>query len=239
MLQLTRTSFGSEPAVDEDEKFIEMSVENSDSESDSFMEELTTVNYEIKTEVNPPIVTPPTSVLETSTLSNPSLMKLVAYEPTEATVEVQTEVTVEANEPAQEDQMEANSKKSKSLKPRPNIETEEIFVQAEPRLFETVEDTTPSIDLENPAANDTSFDEDETTIQPPTSKKPKKIEIFKTRPNELLRHYVEDSHLRSPVAALIDKKRNPLSKAKKLWKAALKPNSLLDIMVVSYDSEGE
>jgi hypothetical protein len=108
-----------------------------------------------------------------------------------------------------------------------------------------MEDTTTIADLDVDN-NETNIDigEEITTVMPSpstssTSKRPpKNIEIFKTRPNELLRFYVEDSHLRSPVAALVNKKSNPLSKAKKLWKAALRPNSLLDIMVVSYDSEG-
>jgi hypothetical protein len=112
----------------------------------------------------------------------------------------------------------------------------------------SMEDTTTLIDLEM-EDNDTNGADiaEETTTNPPstastsssTSKRPpKNIEIFKTKPNELLRFYVEDGHLRSPIAALVDKKPNPLKKAKKLWKVALRPNSLLDIMVVSYDSEG-
>lgn len=141
-----------------------------------------------------------------------------------------------------------------------------LLAQAKTSQFKTdaeidsnsMEDTTTVADLET-ENNETNIDigEDVTTIIPPlqpqpssssssattasssTSKRPpKNIEIFKTRPNELLRFYVEDGHLRSPIAALVDKKSNPLAKAKKLWKAALRPNSLLDIMVVSYDSEG-
>ncbi|CAG9801094.1 unnamed protein product [Chironomus riparius] len=111
----------------------------------------------------------------------------------------------------------------------------------------SMEDTT-TIPYSEEESNETNIEnnssEEITTASPlpltlPTSKRPpKNIEIFKTRPNELLRFYVEDGHLRSPIAALVDKKTNPLAKAKRLWKAALRPNSLLDIMVVSYDSEG-
>lgn len=111
----------------------------------------------------------------------------------------------------------------------------------------SMEDTT-TIPYPEEESNETNIEnnssEEITTASPlpptlPTSKRPpKNIEIFKTRPNELLRIYVEDGHLRSPIAALVDKKSNPLSKAKRLWNAALEPNSLLDIMVVSYDSEG-
>lgn len=112
----------------------------------------------------------------------------------------------------------------------------------------SMEDTTTIPYSEEEESNETNIEnnssEEITTASPlpstmPTSKRPpKNIEIFKTRPNDLLRFYVEDGHLRSPIAALVDKKTNPLSKAKRLWKAALRPNSLLDIMVVSYDSEG-
>lgn len=112
----------------------------------------------------------------------------------------------------------------------------------------SMEDTTTIPYSEEEESNETNIEnnssEEITTASPlpqtlPTSKRPpKNIEIFQTRPNELLRFYVEDGHLRSPIAALVDKKTNPLSKAKRLWKAALRPNSLLDIMVVSYDSEG-
>jgi len=106
----------------------------------------------------------------------------------------------------------------------------------------SMEDTTTAADLLE-ADNGTNLDsgEETTTIFPTTSKKvSKQIKTHKTiAPGALLKMYVEDSHLRSPVAALIDKKSNPLLKAKKLWKKALTPNSLLDIMVVSYDSEGK
>lgn len=81
------------------------------------------------------------------------------------------------------------------------------------------------------------FNVDETTQS--TTKKAKQLEIYKTRPNELLRHYVEDTHLRPPIAALVDKKINPLTKARQLWRTAVRPAvSNLEVMLVSYDSEG-
>jgi hypothetical protein len=58
-------------------------------------------------------------------------------------------------------------------------------------------------------------------------------------PDEILKSIVDDVHLRSPIAALVDKKQNPLSKAKQLWRASLRSNAPLDIVLVSYDSEGE
>lgn len=265
MLQWTGSCFADENIVEpsmmniDREKYMETS---SDDNSDSSMEELMTTVYESLTETNPPTVTQaPTStriVVEvstsTTTTHSPMLMKLVALEPTEAAVEVATEdaiveaATMSTKELAHFETAAAAVKKatSKSIKPRLlDTETEEIVIKAEHRDDETLavaldEDTTPANEIES-EVNDTVIEiaDEETTVQPPTSKKPKKIEIYKTRPNELLKHYVEDSHLRSPVAALIDKKANPLAKAKKLWKAALRPNALLDIMVVSYDSEGK
>lgn len=268
MLQWTGSCFADENIAEplmtnfDREKYMEIS---SDDSSDSSIEELMTTVYESLTETNPPTVTQApttarivtaesTSTITTSTHS-PMLMKLVALEPTEVAVEVATEdaiveaVTMSTKELTHFETAAAASVKkatSKSIKPRLlDTETEEVVMKPEHRDDETLEvaldeDTTPANEIES-EVNDTNIEiaDEETTVQPPTSKKPKKIEIYKTRPNELLKHYVEDSHLRSPVAALIDKKANPLAKAKKLWKAALRPNTLLDIMVVSYDSEGK
>lgn len=255
MLQWTRPGYGSEnvhePLVGFSNKYMEMRFED----SDGSLEELTTLNYETRTETNPPTVASTASTLEelTSSLSplftklvSPLFTKLVGFEPTEQTIEIFTEAPIISIDALKDEQFgipirQLNSKAIKLLETK----TDDIISKLEHKNVETLEilaeeDTTPFAELDA-EINETNIDigEEETTIQPPTSKKPKKIEIYKTRPNELLRHYVEDSHLRSPIAALIDKKSNPLGKAKKLWKAALKPNSLLDIMVVSYDSEGE
>lgn len=249
MLQWTSSCYGDENSsepLNEREKFMDMS---SFDDSDSSIEELTTVNS--VTETNPPIITQTTSTVDetySTIASSVMLAKLVAFESTES-----TEAVVEISTPAAIATKEVSRDESKFRKTTKSIKnarlltpaSEEIVMRVEHKDDETFEatrdeDTTPISELEA-EINGTNVEmvEDETTIQPATSKKPKKIEIYKTRPNELLRHYVEDSHLRSPVAALIDKKSNPLLKAKKLWKAALRPNALLDIMVVSYDSEGE
>jgi hypothetical protein len=102
-----------------------------------------------------------------------------------------------------------------------------------------IEDTTYKIDVSTNTLNTGHSDnsEHETTIHP-TTKKAKQLEIYKTRPNELLRHYVEDTNIRPPFAALVDKKLNPLMKARQLWRSALRPKAALDAMLVSYDSEG-
>lgn len=107
----------------------------------------------------------------------------------------------------------------------------------EPAHFEEpLEDTTTIVE----AAPEGDFSEEVTTIHPTTSKKePKQIKIYKMSPNEILRNFVDDLHLRSPVAALVDKKSNPLAKAQRLWKAALRPNTPLDIVLVTYDSTGQ
>ena len=138
-------------------------------------------------------------------------------------------------------------KKPRILLTRPPVQMSKSSSDSDYESSNSMEDTT-TIPYSEEESNETNIEnnsnEEITTASPlpptlPTSKRPpKNIEIFKTRPNELLRFYVEDGHLRSPIAALVDKKTNPLAKAKRLWKAALRPNSLLDIMVVSYDSEG-
>ncbi|KAG5678647.1 hypothetical protein PVAND_008303 [Polypedilum vanderplanki] len=200
-----------------------------------------------------------------SQTSSPLLMKLIA--PLESTAaeptvinstETETLIKTKKTNKNQIKQIESSDitrVEQYQFQQQKNDETPVVNIK-KPRLLNTksnpfknnaeseinlTDDTTtiPDLDTEN---NETNIDigEEITTVpSPSTSKRPSKnIEIFKTRPNELLRFYVEDSHLRSPIAALVNKKSNPLNKAKKLWKAALRPNSLLDIMVVSYDSEG-
>lgn len=231
MLQLTRTSHGNEIQAHEEMPAMMMF----DDEDNISVEEMTTAAYDSSTEMYPPIVLSTAGAREEASTS--FLMKLVGFEPTEPTVDVPTEVIVmEMSDPIHEDRMK---------KPR-LLEAEESIVRSghvDEDAFRHFlpEETTIFVPIEDENMNETEITEDldDTTIFPPLVKPTKGPKIYKTRPNELLRHYVEDSHLRSPIAALIDKKRNPLSKAKKLWKAALKPNSLLDIMVVSYDSEGK
>jgi hypothetical protein len=194
-------------------------------EESNSMEELTTVsvfNEQQAIEINLPIQT--TSVVEMISQSVRSELKkkVKHYEPT--------------------DSSEERYEPMKKLEETPEKKLPRYLPMEAKNDSEFEDTTTPQLDIDD-ENNETNIDigEEETTSLPliSTSKRPpKNIEIFKTRPNELLRYYVEDGHLRSPIAALVDKKSNPLLKAKKLWKAALRPNSLLDIMVVSYDSEG-
>lgn len=176
-------------------------------------------------------------------------MKLIAPSASDSTESAAIEVPTEkpSFKDSSYDSSEAESETTIVKKPRllsPKSSSVDRTKSADGDISDnSMEDTTTVADIEA-ENNETNIDvaEEITTVTPPmssTSKRPpKNIEIFKTRPNELLRYYVEDGHLRSPIAALVDKKSNPLGKAKKLWKAALRPNSLLDILVVSYDSEG-
>lgn len=217
-------------------------------EDSNSMEELTTIptynEASLFYEAKPPVQIQSSGVLDIiNQTSSPLLMKLMSP------IEKQEEIIL-TTQASTEFFKKLNDTEISTAITEQNVITQ-TSVAKRPRLLMTkarkaenndnsMEDTTiTDVETEN-----IEVDEEITTLIPPqtlqpTSKRPpKNIEIFKTRPNELLRFYVEDGHLRSPIAALVDKKSNPLIKAKKLWKAALRPNSLLDIMVVSYDSEG-
>lgn len=145
-----------------------------------------------------------------------------------------TEIAVTTLERSKEINISDNSMEDDTTTIPDDVETEINETNIDISEEVTTINPFPSIVTVSPTSTSSSSSSSSSTSKRP----PKNIEIFKTKPNELLRFYVEDGHLRSPIAALVDKKPNPLSKSKKLWKAALRPNSLLDIMVVSYDSEG-
>lgn len=63
--------------------------------------------------------------------------------------------------------------------------------------------------------------------------------IYKFSADEILRKFLEDSYIRSPLAVLIDTSPNSLRKSKRLWKAALRPNSAVDIVLVAYNATGK
>lgn len=231
-------------------------IEITDEDESYSIEELTTVSNSINhipltlpVQHNPPIQKQIATVLEMITqTSSPLLMKLIApassSDSTEsAPIELPTEKPILRE--SSDDSSEAESETSVLKRPRLLHPAVDRTKSADSDISDNLmEDTTTlaEIEVENNETNiDIATDEITTVnpLAPSTSKRPpKNIEIFKTKPNELLRFYVEDGHLRSPIAALVDKKSNPLGKAKKLWKAALRPNSLLDILVISYDSEG-
>lgn len=104
------------------------------------------------------------------------------------------------------------------------------------------DDATTPDDSENETNDYDEKNQTLTTLAPstlPTHRKPKPKYIYKMSPEEFLKTFVEDTHLRTPVAALVDRKTNSLIKSKRLWRAALRPNTPLDIVLVSYDSAGE
>lgn len=84
------------------------------------------------------------------------------------------------------------------------------------------------------------------TVTIPTtiySKKPKKIDtptrFFKYSADEILRQYLEDIHIRAPLATLINTSPNALRKAKQLWTSTLRTNSPIDIVLVAFNSSGK
>lgn len=81
------------------------------------------------------------------------------------------------------------------------------------------------------------------TVAPNGGKKPKKIEspthFFKYSADEILRKYLEDIHIRAPLATLINTSPATLRKAKMLWTSTLRPNSPIDIVLVAFNSSGK
>lgn len=63
--------------------------------------------------------------------------------------------------------------------------------------------------------------------------------IFKYSAAETLRMLLNDSFIRAPMAALIDTSAEVLRKTKTLWKAALQPQTALDIVLVAFNSTGK
>lgn len=87
-----------------------------------------------------------------------------------------------------------------------------------------------------------------TTIAIPSSTSPqRRIKKIQTTPapasqkqnaNEILQRLLDDQYIRTPMAALIDTSAESLRKSKLLWKAALRPQAPLDIVLVAYNSTG-
>ena len=88
-----------------------------------------------------------------------------------------------------------------------------------------------------------------TTFAPPPSsgyaskKSPKKIEsiahTFQYKADVILRKCLEDTYIRSPVAALINTAPEALRKAKILWTTALRPNTPIDMVLIAFSSSGK
>lgn len=79
--------------------------------------------------------------------------------------------------------------------------------------------------------------------QMPGKKSAKKIEavprVYKYSADEILRKYLDDTFIRAPMATLINTAPEPLRKGKQLWKAALRPNTPIDIVLVAFNSSGK
>lgn len=112
--------------------------------------------------------------------------------------------------------------------------------------------------------NETDIDEDEetqtneslpsvaitttTTVTPTVVERSRKIaakkivetttHIYKYSANKILRKYLEDQYIRSPMAAVVYTGSDALRKAQLLWKSALRPNSAIDIVLLAYNAAG-
>lgn len=61
---------------------------------------------------------------------------------------------------------------------------------------------------------------------------------LKQKAHEILRRLLDDYYIRTPMAALIDTSAGALRKSKMLWKAAVRTQTPLDIVLVAYNSTG-
>jgi hypothetical protein len=172
-----------EPTLDEIEKYVDLSMD--DSENDMSIEELglTTLTYETRTEPNPPISTP-------STTTSPPDMSMESNERVFVMENTESPVVVSESSEVVEEHLEGSGKKMKG-KGRLLDNSSEFYTKSD-RLDETpsLEETTVAdIDSDNETNVDTL--DAPTTVLPLTSKKPKNL-LYKTRPNILLRYYVEE-----------------------------------------------
>lgn len=79
-----------------------------------------------------------------------------------------------------------------------------------------------------------------TIDRPKHHKQSKHIKKFRASANDILRLFLEDSYLRSPLAILVDTSSiESLTKTKALWNATLKRATPIDMVLVSYDTTGK
>lgn len=75
-----------------------------------------------------------------------------------------------------------------------------------------------------------------------SKKFPKKIDttsrIYKYIADEVVRKYLDDPHIRAPIATIINTSPDALRKAKILWKSTLRPNTPIDIVFLAFNSSG-
>lgn len=113
-----------------------------------------------------------------------------------------------------------------------------------PTTSTTVMDSTMTEAINSIATSTPPTTTTTTTIftTPPARRRPTTVRptrIYKFSADEILRKFLEDSYIRSPLAALIDTSSGSLRKSKRLWKAALRPNAAVDIVLVTYNSSGK
>lgn len=114
---------------------------------------------------------------------------------------------------------------SNSNLPQPTAQLPETTMVA---TTSTTPSTTPST-TSTPTVSIRRIKKIQTTPPPPP---------LKQNANEILQRLLDDQYIRSPMAALIDTSAEALRKSKMLWKAALRPQAPLDIVLVSYNSTG-
>ncbi|XP_055699878.1 uncharacterized protein LOC129809273 [Phlebotomus papatasi] len=69
-------------------------------------------------------------------------------------------------------------------------------------------------------------------------KQTKQYRVYKSTGDGIVRSFLDDPYLRSPLAILMDTSPEPLRKAKLLWNATLRPASSIDLVLVAFNSSG-
>uniref|UniRef100_A0A6B2EC18 Putative conserved secreted protein n=1 Tax=Phlebotomus kandelakii TaxID=1109342 RepID=A0A6B2EC18_9DIPT len=69
-------------------------------------------------------------------------------------------------------------------------------------------------------------------------KQKKQYRVYKSTGDGIVRSFLDDPYLRSPLAILTDTSPEPLRKAKLLWNATLRPASSIDLVLVAFNSSG-
>ncbi|XP_055678700.1 uncharacterized protein LOC129787270 [Lutzomyia longipalpis] len=69
-------------------------------------------------------------------------------------------------------------------------------------------------------------------------KQTKQYRVYKSTGDGIVRSFLDDPYLRSPLAILVDTAPEPLRKAKLLWNATLRPASSIDLVLVAFNASG-
>lgn len=76
------------------------------------------------------------------------------------------------------------------------------------------------------------------STRPTSPKRSKTMKSYKSRANDVLRKFVENEYLRTPLACVVDTTNETLRKAQILWMATLRPNAPLDMILAGYNASG-